>query len=145
MIVDASVVVKWFVSEIGWEDALALAHAKLNVSAPEHLFVETGRGLLRHHRNGTLGLEQVKAAFVGVRTLVTLLPLDELIKPAFDIATSSSITIYDALYVAAAVDLDCVLVTADRRLVAGLTGTRWAGRAILLRDWASRFESPPQP
>jgi predicted nucleic acid-binding protein len=142
MIVDASVVVKWFVSEIGWEDALALARAELAVSAPDYLFVETGRGLLRHHRNGTLSLERVKAAFAGVRTLVTLLPLDDLIEPAFEIATSSSVTIYDALYVAAAVDLDCALVTADRRLVAGLAGTRWAGRTVLLRDWASQFENP---
>ena len=75
---------------------------------------------------------------------VSLLPTEVLVESAFDIAMASSITLYDALYVAASAELDCEMVTADRRLVTGLAGTVWADHAILLRDWASRFDEPPR-
>jgi predicted nucleic acid-binding protein len=90
-----------------------------------------------------LTARQALEALSGLRASLTLVPVEALAEQAFEIADASSITIYDALYVAAAGELDCALVTADARLVRALSGTRWEPHAVLLQDWASRRDVPP--
>jgi predicted nucleic acid-binding protein len=45
-----------------------------------------------------------------------LIPTHELVEPAYDLACRFRITVYDALFVAAAVRCDCPLATADAAL-----------------------------
>jgi predicted nucleic acid-binding protein len=54
------------------------------------------------------------------------------VSAAFDIAHRSDRTAYDSLYVALAVQLGAMLVTADDRLVNALAGTPWAGHVMRL-------------
>jgi predicted nucleic acid-binding protein len=61
-------------------------------------------------------------------------PDGPLITAAFDIANAADRTAYDSLYVALAVALGAVVVTADDRLVNALATTPWAGFVVRLAD-----------
>lgn len=135
-IVDANVVVKWFVLEADWETARKVGRAS-SLAAPSHVVVEVGRALLRNMRSELISRDDVRQALRGLPSLVRLVATETLIEMAFEIATSSSVTIYDALYVAAAIQADDVLVTADARLVRGLRNGPWQDRAMLIGDWAA--------
>lgn len=137
MILDASVVVKWILDEPGSDEARLVLSQVANPAAPAHVLNETGRALLRAIRADVIGVDAAKRSLLGVRGALDLIPLEHLVEDALDIALTGSATIYDALYVAAAVQRDCVLITADRRLIAGLAKTRLRGRAVLLGDWAA--------
>ena len=51
------------------------------------------------------------------------------------VARTASVSVYDALYVAAAERWNVPLVTADARLAAAPATTPWRTRVTLLRDW----------
>lgn len=141
-IVDANIVVKWFVFEADWETAREVGRAS-SLVAPSHVMVEVGRALLRSVRSGLISQDDVRLALRGLPSLVRLIATEVLIERAFDIAASSSVTIYDALYVAAAIQADDVLVTADARLVRGLENGPWQDQVMLLGDWAALQRKEP--
>ena len=136
-VVDASVVIKWFVEEPDSGAAREVLLGDLVLAAPSHLVGEVARGLLRRRRAGDLSPEDAKRALAGLPVIVALAPMDGLASLAFDIADRAHVTIYDALYIALADQRDDVLVTADRRLCDGLIGTPWAGRARHLSERAT--------
>jgi predicted nucleic acid-binding protein len=57
-------------------------------------------------------------AMAFIKETCDVIPADELIIPAWDLACRHRITIYDALFVAASIRCDAPLVTADKRLAA---------------------------
>jgi predicted nucleic acid-binding protein len=61
-------------------------------------------------------------AIAFIRETCDVIPADDLITPAWDLACRHRITIYDALFVAAAIRCDAPLVTADKNL-SGAAGT----------------------
>ena len=65
---------------------------------------------------------------------VTRHPTRPLVPAAFDLADRTGRTVYDCLYVALAVQLGGVMVTADEKLVTALAGTPWAGAILRLAD-----------
>ena len=64
--------------------------------------------------------------------------MGEVFDSAFAIAEGAAISFYDALYVATAERWDTFLVTADRKMIVDLSGTRWTSRVISLTDWPTR-------
>jgi predicted nucleic acid-binding protein len=57
-------------------------------------------------------------AMAFIKETCRVIPADELIIPAWDLACRHRITIYDALFVAASIRCDAPLVTADKRIAA---------------------------
>ena len=57
-------------------------------------------------------------AMAFIKETCDVIPADELINPAWDLACRHRITIYDALFVAASIRCDAPLVTADKRFAA---------------------------
>ena len=57
-------------------------------------------------------------AMAFIKETCDVIPADELINPAWDLACRHRITIYDALFVAASIRCDAPLMTADKRLAA---------------------------
>jgi predicted nucleic acid-binding protein len=66
-------------------------------------------------------------------------PRPPLLPRSIEIAARTGARVYDCLYVALAVSLDCRLVTADRRLIAKMAET---GHAALMADLNSFTASP---
>ncbi len=136
LVVDASVVVKWYVPEIGSAEASAILARGDPLLAPDLLVAEFGNVLRKKVRRGELDRSEageIVAAFLS-SSPVTLLGTSAFLRPAFDLATRWQRTVYDALYLAMALAESCALVTADERLGHGLEKTEVAGTVFTLAD-----------
>lgn len=132
IVVDASVVVKWFVAEKDSSAALAIFHRGDALLAPSHAIGEIGEVLLRAYRRGVVSLDDVQRANDLVATRLVLRSPAGLVDRATGIAVEAAVSFYDALYVAAADLWALELITADAKLVERLRPTRWGPRVTLL-------------
>lgn len=128
IVADASVVVKWFVSEPFSDEAESLLASHLVRIAPEHVLVAVGQALLRYHRAERLPQDHCRDALDSIGRLVQLVPTRKLASSAFDIAVEVRCTQYDALYLALAELTNATLMTADLKLISKLRMSRWRGR-----------------
>ncbi|MEM0024350.1 MAG: type II toxin-antitoxin system VapC family toxin [Thermofilaceae archaeon] len=124
-VVDASVVVKWFVEEEGSDKALEVrdryVNGELKLIAPELLPFEVLNALY-YERLFTIGeLKSVAEALDAF--FFELYPLrGEYAKLTLEVAQENNITIYDAAYVSLAILKNTRLYTADAKLKERLTG-----------------------
>ena len=121
IVVDSSVLIKWFKSRN--EDLLAEAHALLDeverrpleVHVPALLLYEIGNILLLKTRlePATLNnaIDRLEALPLSVAP-----PATPLLKRAARLGRELDLTFYDASFLALAVELDSPFITADRRL-----------------------------
>ena len=120
-VVDASVVVKWFVPEIHSEAAQRLLTLPHEYLAPDLLFAETANTIWKKIRRGELEVEEGRRLVADiVRSAVETVSCRGLAEDAHALANATGGTVYDALYVALAVRLNTRLITADDRLDAAL-------------------------
>lgn len=134
LVVDVSVVVKWYAREPDSPRAVSLLAAPIDLLAPDLLVAELGNVLWKKVRSGATTLLHARAAasrFVSEHP-VTLHDSVPLLGSALSIATQHDRTVYDALYLALATAEGCQVVTADQRLVNALHGTPMAGWIRLL-------------
>lgn len=122
IVVDSSVVVKWFVTEpLSAESHRILdsyQSGAITLLAPDLLNAEVGNIIWKKHRFQGLAktdAEQVIAAFRELTIEFT--PTAELVEDAFRIAVEHERTVYDSLYVALSEREKCPFVSADERLV----------------------------
>jgi predicted nucleic acid-binding protein len=115
-VVDASLVIKWFVPEIHSEAARRWLRASHDYVAPDLLFSEAGNTVWKKVRRKELeeteGRELVvDLAQVAVETVATR----RLLQDAFTLALTAGITVYDAMYLTLAVRLETEVITGDDR------------------------------
>jgi predicted nucleic acid-binding protein len=118
LVVDANVVIKWHVVEVQTDAALRLLRDDAPVlHVPDLVFPEVGNILWKKIRRGDLTEEEARriARLVAVAPL-TVHPSAPLMEAAVEIAIRTGRTVYDSLYVALAVQMDCRVVTADEKL-----------------------------
>lgn len=117
IVVDANVVIKWFVSEAGRTEALSLLQGDDDLSAPDLVVPEVTNIAWKKALRSEIGVAQARLVVAGLASLdITLVPSLELRERALEIGLALRHPTYDCLYVAAAERLDGILVTADRRL-----------------------------
>jgi predicted nucleic acid-binding protein len=117
-VVDASVVLKWFIPEIHADAARRLLDDPHQYVAPDLLFAELGSAVWKRVQHGELTREEGRRLMSHIaRVAVETVEMRDLIEDAWEIATASGHTVYDSTYLALAVRLETQLVTADRRLV----------------------------
>lgn len=122
VVVDASVVIKWYLPEDHGEAALRLLDSPDELIAPDHLFAETTNAVWKAVRRRALSAEE---GFEIVERLddeveITLVSCRDLAADAYEIAVAYGRSVYDAMYVALAVDRNTRLITADDRLYVAL-------------------------
>lgn len=138
IIVDASVAMKWLVDE-EWSDAAEALRTDVHnfggtFASPPHFRGEVTNAVYQRVRRGLLSVDDALAAitrFSATEFIVFSAP--DLYDVAFGLALRYRLaTIYDALYVAVAQELQVPLWTDDRRLLNALGGdfpyVRWIGR-----------------
>lgn len=121
IVVDSSVLIKWFKSRN--EDLLAEAHALLDeverrpleVHVPALLLYEIGNILLVKTRLEPAALKNAIDRLEALPLSVAP-PATPLLKRAARLGRDLDLTFYDASFLALAVELDSPFVTADRRL-----------------------------
>ena len=129
LIVDASVAVKWVLDEAGDLEARAIIERRVPLIAPELIVAEVTNVAWKRHVKGDIPLRQARLIAVEVpRVFAQLFALRPLRSRALAIALELRHVVYDCFYLALAEERDATVVTADRRLVARLAGSRWESR-----------------
>ena len=125
IILDASVVVKWFSEEEYTEKALAIRErirmGEERVIVPDLLLYELANAL---KYNPSFDANDVSDALTSIfdMDLEIVTPIPEIINLAVALAFEYNITVYDAFYIALAKDLELTFITADRRLCERVRG-----------------------
>jgi predicted nucleic acid-binding protein len=120
-VVDASVVVKWFVPEIHSDAARRLLVLPHEYIAPDLLFAETANTIWKKIRRQELTPEEGQQLVADIRQIaVETVPCRALAEDAHALANATGRTVYDSMYVALAVRLNTRAITSDERLEAAL-------------------------
>ena len=120
-VVDASVVVKWFLPEIHGDAARRLLGTPHEYVAPDLLFAETANTIWKKIRRGEVTAEDGQELVADLqRIAVETVPCRALAEDALALASATGRTVYDSMYVALAVRLNTRAITADERLEAAL-------------------------
>lgn len=126
-VIDASVAIKWFIWEEGTEEAQQLLDKLSFFLVPGLFLIEVDAILTKKVRKGELEIADAFQKRRMFRQLpYKLLPFDEIAEFAFRLSTEFPITLYDATYLATAVDHEGIFYTADKRLVNGMSDTPFA-------------------
>ncbi len=118
MILDASVILKWFIEEKDTDKALKIRDdyvaGKIDIEIPDLLIYELAN-VLRYKQ---FTAEEIKSAVKSIFDMDFLIvtPTPLLIYTASKIALAQQITVYDATYVALADYLNAPFITADKKL-----------------------------
>jgi predicted nucleic acid-binding protein len=120
IVVDASVAVKWYVSEADTEFANALISGSEQLRAPELIRIEVTAALMKKVRRGETTRTEIDRQLTLWRQAwgdgTVQLSSDELDLPvATTLALELAHPLQDCLYLALALRLGAPLVTADRR------------------------------
>lgn len=122
LVVDASVALKWVVTETGSDEAADLltgmTKGAFSLVAPEHLIGEVGNGLRKRVAQRVLVADDAVAALDAIAAIgLDLVSGRQRWLRSLSAALDWGVTTYDALYVLLALDLEAELITADLRLV----------------------------
>ncbi|RIK45033.1 MAG: twitching motility protein PilT [Chloroflexi bacterium] len=122
IVVDSSVVIKWFVPEPLSDEALRLLTAyetgALSLLAPDLLCAELGNIIWKKQTLQGLEAADAEAALAALFDLdIIVTPSATLLDTAYHLAVTHRRTVYDMLYVALGLRVNCRFVTADERLV----------------------------
>lgn len=121
-VVDASVVIKWFVPEIHSHAARRLLERDDHYFAPDLVFAETSNAIWKKVRRGELSSAQGQQLVNDLGSIaVETITARALANDAYSLAISTGCSVYDAMYLALAVRLDTKMLTADERLANTLT------------------------
>jgi predicted nucleic acid-binding protein len=134
-IVDASVAVKWFMPEVHSDAALRLLAQEHTLHAPNLIFSEFANVLWKRVRKNEISKSEAAATLEGLLTLhLQIQPSQPLIPLALEIAAGVNRTVYDSLYLAAAVTLHYPLVTADAKFYRALSKGPFSAHLLWVED-----------
>jgi predicted nucleic acid-binding protein len=115
-VVDASLVVKWFVPEIHAEAARRWLDASHDYVAPDLLFAEVGNVVWKKVRRKELEETEARQLVMDLaRVAVETVATRSLLHDALAVALTTGITVYDAMYLTLAVRIESAVITGDGR------------------------------
>jgi predicted nucleic acid-binding protein len=128
IVVDASVAVKWFIHEPDRPAARRLLVPQSRLIAPDLIVAEVASAMWKRVVAGEGDARQAPLTAASLpRFFARLLPLAPLAARAVEIAAELRHPVYDCFYLALAEREEATFVTADRRLIDRLAGSRWDG------------------
>lgn len=143
IVIDASVAVKWLVTEDDSNAALPLRAFRL--AAPELLLAEVASIMWKKVRQSEITPFIAQEALLVLKAIdISLTNSSKLIAKALSLACELDHSPYDMFDVALAIDRDIPLITADRRLVNKVrqVGRPWAHLVTPLTDFQPGASAP---
>ncbi|MCY3966633.1 MAG: type II toxin-antitoxin system VapC family toxin [Acidobacteria bacterium] len=131
-VVDASVAVKWLVSEEFSREASGLLEGNATLLAPELLFAEATNALWAMCRRGDIGREDLAGAVALLRRapVATPVPMRQLASAASQLSMDLEHPTYDCFYLALALQERYPVVTADMRFLDRVQGHPYLADSI---------------
>jgi predicted nucleic acid-binding protein len=118
IIVDASIVVKWFVSEGDSANAVQIFENEAYIAAPDLVLPEVTNTFRKKVKAGDAHAVQIAQALPKIRnSLALLVSSAELTEESWALACRLDHSPYDCFYLALALKNQTVLVTADKKFV----------------------------
>jgi predicted nucleic acid-binding protein len=115
-VVDASLVVKWFVPEVHSVAARKWLGASHDYIAPDLVFPEAGNAIWKKVRRGEVSPEDAQSLVNDLSAVgVEAVSMRALVSDAHALAVRTGITVYDATYLTLAVRLETQVITGDDR------------------------------
>ena len=135
LVIDSSVAIKWYLPEEHSDRAIALQREDIELHAPDLLYVECGNVVWKRERKSELTRLDAAAildslGMLGIETHSSW----PLVLASFEIAAATGRTVYDSLYIALALQLECKFVTADLKLCNALKGTELSTSIVWLPE-----------
>ncbi len=137
LVVDASVSVKWLVAEEDFEAARELATGGHELHAPRLMTAEIGNALWSKARRGQLEYDEAGAMMASIAEMPVQWHADETVgADAVRLALAFDRPIYDFMYLALALHIGAIVVTADRRFANAVAPTGHGGTVMTLAEYA---------
>jgi len=138
LVVDASVVIKWFIDEPLHENARQILTGGEVLHAPDLLVSEVGNIAWKKMMRGEMEEKHAQSIVSSLHDLpITLHSSMELVDRAMQIASAIKHPVYDCLYLACAETLASRLVTADEKLKRALAET---SLSTICRNLGDRYD-----
>ena len=135
IVVDASVVIKWFIPEIHAKAAIRLLDAPTRFLAPDLIYAEVGNILWKKLRSGELTQDAADGILNDFKKIPFEITESQLLlEIVWQIATQHQRTVYDSLYLALAFTKNCLFATADLTLVNALKQTNLNSLILWVED-----------
>lgn len=135
LVVDCSVAPKWVLQESGRAEALGLLDEQesgnILLIAPDLLLTEFAGLIAKRTRRKQMPAAHGHHAFrLMEQSELRLFETRQLLGHALDIAINGQVSLWDSVYLALAIEHNCPLVIADRRLFRGKCGRHPAIRLL---------------
>ncbi|PSJ52574.1 type II toxin-antitoxin system VapC family toxin [Kumtagia ephedrae] len=127
IVVDTSVIVKWFINEPGHDLARQFLHPERDLAAPDFAIAEAANVLWRRQRSGEIGSEQAEESLRQLPLFFKhLSPASDLVLDSLRMARELGHSVYDCMFLVLAASLpEGCLLTADDRFIAKVATTRY--------------------
>lgn len=141
-VIDTSIIVKWFVSEEGHEEAIKLLESKEQLVCPDFALAEAANALWRKTRKNEINVKQAAAALEKMPNFFDeIVPCSKLLNNAFSLAQKLDHSVYDCLFLSAASrNPNDVLITDDLKFAKKCVAGGFADKLRLLKDEPILFE-----
>ncbi|MDJ0447790.1 type II toxin-antitoxin system VapC family toxin [Methylocystis sp. JR02] len=144
-VVDASVVVKWFVEEPRHDLARDLFKSGAALVAPDIVLIETSNAFQKKASSGQMDRAQVKEAVSTLNDCFSeLVPFSTLLPAALEMSLALKHPIYDCTYLACAEMVNGRLVTDDEKFFKRCAGNGRADAVVLLKDHSNALSEAIQ-
>ena len=132
-VVDASVVVKWLVSENLSDEASGLLKSKATLVAPALVFAEAANAMWAMCKRGDIDVDDMTDAVHALQAapIDTPVSMKRLIPAAARLAVDLDHPVYDCLYLALAIQTQYPVVTADTRFHDKVRGHPYLAESVL--------------
>jgi predicted nucleic acid-binding protein len=137
-VIDASVAAQWYFPERLTAHADALLAGSCDLLAPDLLHLELAALLARRVRLGEIDENGARAVLAELRQVpFEWTPVSALVPAALALALEADLPLAAGVYLTLAMQADCPLVTADRKLYDAARAGRLARHVVWLGDLAA--------
>ena len=136
IVIDASAALRWFIPALPMADVYPLPKTDRLLVAPDLFIAEVRNAALVYLRKKELTANQATAMLATIDSLMgSYFPMRDLSENAWAMAVEHDHSAYDCFYIALAVKLDTVLITADERMMRKFATTKLSARLVHGREW----------
>jgi len=134
-VVDACIAAKWFLDEELCDKARRVLDSEFSLHAPDFLLLEMDSIFCKRILRDDITSDDADEARLILRQLpLKCHPFTTFLDSAYEIANLTQRSIYDSLYLALALLLDAQVLTADRKLYAGLKNGPFEKRVMWVEN-----------